>query len=150
MQFTKNHSFRSVLAALSTAAALASISGFPASAQVAIEVPAQALGVSLAACSSPSSCDAALQGLIDQLVAANPGADLALIIGSVIAAVAAGYNNGTIPAAVAEAALVSAGGIASSNGLTSLAAVATQAVATVVAGDPIDLEAVAEASGSPA
>ena len=121
----------------------------PTFAQVGIEISADELSAALGQCTSAESCGVALQKLIDSLVAANPDVDLALVIGSVISAVASGYHAGTISPAAAKVALASAGNIASSNNLTALAVVATNAVATVVAGDPIDIEAVAEASGSP-
>lgn len=125
-----------------------------AHAQVAIDIPAASLDAALSQCASASSssdgtCAAALQILIEQLIAANPEANAELVVGSVISAIASGYNDAAIDPAVAQAALASLASVASSRGLTTLATVATNAASTVVAGDPIDLEAVAEASGSP-
>jgi len=122
----------------------------PASAQVAVDIPQEALSATAASCTSGDACAVAVQALIDQLVAANPGTDVSLIVGSVVSAIAAGYNAGSFPAVAAQFALASAASIATASGLTELAATATAAATTVASGDPIDLEAVAEASGSPA
>lgn len=122
----------------------------PATAQVAVAVPQAALGATADSCTSATACDAAVQALVDQLVAANPGVDVALILASVVSAIAASYNAGTFPDVAAELALASTAGIASAGGFTAIAASATAAATTVAAGDTIDLEAVAESSGSPA
>lgn len=149
MHIFKSFKIRANFVAIVAAAGLSTLVAAPSSAQVAIAIPEASLTAALSQCTTAEACDAALQALIAELAAANPGVDLSLIIGSVVSTIAAGYNAGTVPAAAAQVALNSAGSIASSNGLTSLAAAATAAAETVAAGDTIDLEAVAEASGSP-
>lgn len=149
MTFFNPYRFRPNFVAAVAAIGFSLTGAQPTLAQVAIEISSDDLAAALAQCTSPANCDVALQALIDRLVAANPEADLSLVLGSVISAIASGYNAATILPAGAQIALASAASIASSNGLTALATVATQAVETVVAGDPIDIEAVAEASGSP-
>ncbi len=138
------------LSCVTFAAALGFSAVAPATAQVAVAVPQAALGATADSCTSAAACDVAVQALIDQLVASNPGTDPALILASVVSAIAAAYNAGTFPDVAAGFALASAAGIATANGFSALAAAAIAAATTVAAGDTIDLEAVAEASGSPA
>lgn len=149
MYIFQNFKIRANLVAIVAAAGLSTVFSTSSRAQEAVVIPEAALTAALSQCTTSEACDAALQALIAELAAANPGVDLSLIIGSVVSTIAAGYNAGTVPAAAAQVALTSAGSIASSNGLTTLAAAATAAAETVAAGDTIDLEAVAEASGSP-
>lgn len=129
---------------------LSSVGIAPATAQVAVAVPQAALDATAAGCTSGPACDAAVSALVAQLVAANPGTDIALILASVVSAIAAAYNAGNFPDVAAEFALASTASIASAGGFTAVAAAATAAATSVAAGDTIDLEAVAEVSGSPA
>lgn len=143
---TKHLSHVTFMAALG----LSAVVGSPAAAQVAVAVPQAALETTASSCTSAAACTAAVQALVDQLTAANPDADPALILASVVSAIAAGYNAGTFPDIAAQFALASASSIAAASGFSELAAAAAAAATTVAAGDTIDLEAVAEASGSPA
>lgn len=122
----------------------------PVQAQVAVPVPAPALSSALAGCTTEADCIAAIEALVAALSAANPGVPVETIIGSVAAAVASAYNSGAVVAGVARVALASVAQVAEAGGLTQLAASVRLAVADVVAGNPIDLEAVAEGTASPA
>lgn len=128
---------------------MGSVLAQPAQAQVAVPVPQAELDAALASCTSAEACLAAIEVLMAQLVAANPGVDIATILGSVVAAVSAAYNAGTLPAEVATVALESTASVATSSGSPQIAAAITVAVASVASGNAIDLEAIAEASGSP-
>lgn len=129
--------------------ALSALSAPPAAAQVAVPVPQAALDSVLANCASPAQCTIALEALVARITAANPGVDIATVLGSIVAAVAAAYNAGTVPAAAARAALGAVSSVATANGATQVVTSVALASAAVEAGDPIDTEAVAEASASP-
>lgn len=107
-----------------------------------------AFEAAFAQCTDEASCLVAIEALIAELVAANPGVPEAEIIGSVATAVASAYNDGDLPAGVAQVVLASVGTAASSRGLTELAGSINASIEAVVAGAPIDLEAVAEGSAS--
>ncbi len=149
LDFTKVNS-KPVVTALCAGLSVVAVGTAPARAQVAIEISQDVLTAALSQCTTAASCAVAVQALIDQLVAANPNVDLAVVVGSVMSAIAEGYNNGTISATLAQTALAAAGNIASANNLAALATFAATALTVIAAGDPIDLEAVAQASGSPA
>ena len=132
---------------LAPVAGLAQEAGAPA---VAVDVPAGALEELRAACVSQDACVLAIQALVAQLTAANPGVPVASILGSVAATVAEAYNSGALPAAVVSVALSATASVAEVSGVTQLATAIEVAIAAVEAGEPIDTEAVAEGSGSPA
>lgn len=119
-----------------------------ASAQVAVVVPQASLDAAFAQCTDEASCLVAIEALIAELIAANPGVPEAEIIGSVATAVASAYNDGDLSPEVAQVVLASVGTAASERGLTELAASISTSIEAVVAGEPIDLEAVAEGSAS--
>ncbi|MEY4984043.1 MAG: hypothetical protein RIR62_2309 [Pseudomonadota bacterium] len=147
---TRNARKTLVPAAIAVASlALAALSVQPAAAQVAVPVPQAALDPVLASCASPVACARAMDALVAQLVAANPGIDIATVLGSIVAAVAAAYNAGNVPAAAATAALGAVSSVAAARGATEVVTAVALASAAVEAGDPIDTEAVAEASASP-
>lgn len=126
------------------------IAAGPAGAQVAVPVSQAEVIGAVATCTASKGCEDAIQGLIAELAAANPDVDLQVIIGTVISAIASAYNDGKIPAAAAQAALTATASIATAKGFPDLAVAAASAATVVAQGGTINLEAVAEASASPA
>ena len=120
-----------------------------ATAQDAVHVSAEALGAVSASCSTADGCQAAIDALVAELAAGNPGLPIGVIIGGVASSLSAAYNEGIISGSVAQIALQSLAAIAESNGLAQLASSIRGAVANAAAGNPIDVEAVAEGSASP-
>lgn len=143
-------SFTETAAAIITAVlALGPMTGQPAAAQVQVAIPQMQLDAALASCTSAEACAAAIDTLVAGIVAANPGVDVAPVLGSILSAVASAYNAGTLPAAVASVALGAISTVASANGAAQVVAAVSIAASAVEAGDTIDIEAVTEASGSP-
>jgi hypothetical protein len=118
-------------------------------AQVAVTIPSDVLQATLAGCTTQAACAAAIQALVTQLAAANPGVPLSVIVGSVAAAVSSSYNAGAITAPVAQIVLSSAASVASGLGLTQVSNSISLAVASVADGEPVDLDAIADGSASP-
>lgn len=138
----------------SFAAALVSLglsfSVSPSFAQVAVQFPQDTIVATVASCSSDSDCKAAIQALLDQFAAANPDVDPALLLASLVSAIASAYNAGLIPAIASQFALTAVASVATAAGFDQIAQSASQAASVVASGGTIDLEAVAEVSGSPA
>lgn len=119
-------------------------------AQVAVEVPADALAEALGACTTEAACIEAIQALVEALAAANPDVPVADIIGSVAAAAIAEYNSGGVAPTVASTVLTATASVAASGGNTSLAQSLLAAAATAATGAAVDVRAVAQGSASPA
>lgn len=129
--------------------ALGQVPARQADAQVAVTVPQDALADTIALCTDADACVLALEALIARLAAANPEAPLSIVLGSIVASVAAQYNAGALPATVASVAFDAASRVAAANYEAEIVAALDVAIAAVAAGDPIDVVAVAEASASP-
>jgi len=124
----------------------------PATAQtadVAVEVPADALQQLLSVCVDAQACTAAINALLATLQSLNPGVPVATLIGSIAAEVIASYNDGAVPSAVAANVLSSAATAATSNGATTLANSLAQAATTAASGAAVDAAAVAQGTASP-
>lgn len=140
---------KTTLSAVLLAVALVT-SPMAASAQVAIEVDQGALQAALASCDTVDACLLAVEQFVAAIEAANPGVPTGTVVASVAAALVSAYNAGAVSATVTQVALSAVAEVAASRGLTELATTLQSAVQVVAAGDPIDLEAVAEGSASPA
>lgn len=119
-------------------------------AQVAVTVtPAQLAAVTAACATAGPACTTAIQNLAATLAAANPGVPQATVIGSIASAVSASFNGGTVPAAIAANVLSSTATVATNAGLTTVANSIQTAVASVNAGQAVNLQAIAEGTASP-
>jgi hypothetical protein len=116
---------------------------------VAVEISGPDISSLSASCASGPACNLALKALIAKVMAANPGQTFERALASVVASISAGYNAGVVPAAIARTIFNGATKEASIQGLTSLSRSISIATNEVDRGDPIELEAVAEASASP-
>lgn len=149
MKRRSNWQNRTVIPAVLLAASLA-VSPVSVRAQVAVPVDAAALQEVLASCETEDACLAAIEQFIVRLSALNPGVPVTTVVASVASALVSAYNAGAVPARVAQVALVAVSRAAAARGMTELAQTLQRAVTVVAAGDPIDLDAVAEGSASPA
>lgn len=89
------------------------ISPMFAVAQDSVTVDQAALDQVLAQCVSSEACELALQKLISDIVAANPGFTVESIVVAVAAAVSDSYNEGSITAETAELTLTSTAAVGS-------------------------------------
>lgn len=122
----------------------------PSAAQVAIPIDEAQMATLMEACVDADACTLAIENLVETLFLANREVPMATILGSVAAVVSTAYNEGRIrDNAVARTAMSSLATVAEKNGSTNLAASLRTALEAVVAGVPINLQAVAEASASP-
>lgn len=135
------------------AACLVTCCGFvalPAMAQdVAVPVSSSDLMDLQSQCVGPESCTAAFDVLLRKLTFANPGVSPSRILGSVVAAVSAAYNNGAIVGPVAATIFTVAAAGAAARGLGPITVAILSAQAAVRAGDPINLDPIALGSASP-
>jgi hypothetical protein len=135
---------------LSGAALIVAVATGSARAQdVAVDISDAEISSLSASCASGPACNLALKALIAKVMAANPGLTFEKALASVVASISAGYNAGVVPAAVARTVFNNATKEASIQGLTSLSRSISIAANDVDRGEPIELEAVAEASASP-
>ncbi len=124
-------------------------SGFAKAQDVAVDVAAQDIAALSASCTSSAACELALKALIAKLVSANPAVSAETALASVVAQVSADYNAGRIPASIAKDIYAGAIKSANSSGLTTLSRSIAIAANQAGRGDPVNLEAVADASVSP-
>lgn len=126
-----------------------SLSALPAFAQsgddIVIEVPADLLASLLAACQSAQACETQIQAVIAQLQQTYPNVPVNRLAAAVAVEVAAAYDNGAIPPTLAITALQTLAAVADDT----LRDVIENLVAAIEAGEPVNLEAFAEAGGSP-
>jgi hypothetical protein len=135
---------------LSAAALIVAVASGSARAQdVAVDIGIAEILTLSEGCASGPACDMALKALIAKVMAANPGLTFERALASVVASISAEYNAGKAPAAAVKAVLNGATKEANTQGLTSLSRSISIAANGVERGEPIELEAVAEASASP-
>jgi uncharacterized membrane protein (Fun14 family) len=120
-----------------------------ATAQGTVSVSAEAIDALTATCTSSEACQIAIEALVAELSAANPDVSIGEIIGAVAGSLSAAYNAGIVAGSIAQITLQSLAAVAEANGLSQLASSIRVAVESVAAGNPINVEAVAEGSASP-
>ncbi len=106
-----------------------------ATAQPSVELPSRAVSGVVSTCGS--DCDAAVQKLVDRLIAQNARVDSCDIVATVASSTAVGYNKGSISAVAAKSAFGSIYSIAVDTGCTATAAAAKKALVAVESGDQV-------------
>lgn len=104
-------------------------------AQPSVELPSRAVAGVLSTCGS--NCDAAVQKLVNRLIAQNARVDSCDIVATVASSTAVGYNRGSISAAAAKSAFGSIYSIAVDTGCTATASAAKKALVAVESGDQV-------------